>query len=61
MILNIYFDVYPWTTQENIYFQNIPADKPSNAKRYRVDIEIADPKDPDEVFEAEAKEIKNET
>lgn len=58
MKLSIYFDVYSWTTQDNIWFQSIPADKPSNCKRYRVDVEIPDPKQPDVIMEAEAQEEK---
>lgn len=60
MKLSVYFDVFPWTTQENIYFQNIPADKPMNGTRYRVDVEIPDPKNPDVIIEGEANEASDD-
>jgi len=49
----IYFDVYPWTRKpEDIYPTIIPGPKQKGAKRYRVDVGIEDPNEPDEITQS---------
>ena len=44
MKLKVYFDVYPWSNQENTFFWgNIPTQPVINGKRYVAEIEVPDP------------------
>lgn len=62
MKLSIYFDVESWMSKpEHFYlFTDSSNHKSKTAIRYRVDVEIEDPKQPDIVVEASAvEEIDN--
>ena len=60
MKLSIYFDVEPWMKPENIISFTVPySEKSSSAKRYRVDVEIPDPVQPDVVIPGEAVEVQS--
>lgn len=55
MKLSFYFDVYPWTKEyEVIYASTSIGNKLSDATRYRIDVEIKDPADPNEVINTQA-------
>lgn len=58
MKIEFYFDVYPWTKPESIYpmVQN-PSEKPRGAKRYKIEVEISDPAQPDEIITSQAIEV----
>ena len=60
MKISFYFDVYPYSKSDEIYTVNRSQLMPkySNAKRYQIDVEIADPTDVDEVINAEAIEVQ---
>lgn len=58
MKVSIYFDIYTWSTPENIH----PTTKPSESKlngatRYRVDVDIPDPAKPDEIISGKIDEV----
>lgn len=62
MKVSIYFDVYPWTSSPEEIFpftkaQSVKLD--DSVTRYRVDVEIPDPGQPDAVIHAEAKPMKD--
>lgn len=57
MKLSFYFDIYPWTKpNETIYASTSYEHKHSNVKRYRIDVEIPDPAEPDEIIKTNAIE-----
>jgi hypothetical protein len=62
MKLSIYFDVESWMSRPEHFhpFTKPSTNKSKTAKRYRIDVEIEDPKQPDVIVESEAiEEINN--
>jgi len=59
MKLSFYFDVYPWTKETDIVYARtgVDSEKHSGAKRYRVDVEVEDPCQPDEIIQGTVKEV----
>lgn len=62
MKVSIYFDVYPWTSSPEEIFpfmkvQSVKLD--DSVTRYRVDVEIPDPRQSDVVIQADAKPMKD--
>ncbi len=60
MKLKIYLDVSRWTDQGHFFPANDPrnlGDKAKDAKRYRVEFEVADPGQVDETVQGKAVEI----
>lgn len=58
MQLSFYFDIYPWTKAGDvIYASTIKEAKSTQSKRYRVDVEIPDPAQPDEIISAQPIEV----
>lgn len=58
MKLSLYFDIYPWTKSTDvIYTSSIKDAKSHGAKRYRVDIEIDDPAQPDKIISAQPTKV----
>lgn len=58
MKLSFYFDIYPWTKPgTHIYASTSYNPKDSNAKRYRVDFEVPDPAQPDEIINVQPIEV----
>ena len=57
MNVSIYLDVYPWTRKaEDIFVTTAPRKHGELNKRYRVDVEIPDPAEPDEIIKGIAIE-----
>lgn len=58
MKLSFYFDVYPWTKSSDvIYTSTLVERKQASATRYRIDIEIDDPAQPDKIVKAKPIEV----
>ena len=58
MKLSFYFDIYPWSKPtDNFYASTMKDTKPNSAKRYRVDVEVDDPAQPDEIVNAQPIEV----
>ena len=59
MKLSFYFDVYGYESEGmDILASTKPTTKMDSATRYRMDVEIPDPRKPDHVVKAEAVEVK---
>ena len=55
MKLSFYFDLWPGTKASDTIYASTRADvKPIHTTRYRIDVEIKDPADPDEVINTKA-------
>lgn len=53
MQLSFYFDIYPWTKQSDaIYASTLVERKQASATRYRIDITVDDPAQPDKIISA---------
>jgi len=61
MKLSIYLDVEPWMNEQGHFypFTDLGRVKAKTATRYRFDVEIPDPMQPDVVLEPEVKKIDN--
>jgi len=58
MKVDIYFDVYPWTNNpEDISPTTRPWEKAKDAIRYKVSVEIPDPKNPDIVLDGNTEKV----
>ncbi len=62
MKLSFYFDINPWDTENSLIYAyaNVVSlnEKNPGTIRYRIDVEIPDPKSPDVIITGEAKEIE---
>jgi len=60
MKISLYFDIYPWTTSENVavFSRSYVPERNKLAKRYQVNVEVPDPAEPDEVLEAKAMRLE---
>lgn len=58
MKVDIYFDVYPYTNSpEDISPTTHPWEKSKDATRYKVSVEIPDPRNPDVVLNGEIEKV----
>ena len=59
MKLSFYFDVNSWMKKgDDVWAVTNPAAKLPNSTRYRIDVTIPDPAEPDKVIEGKAVEVK---
>jgi len=54
MKVTFYFDVFSWSKPGNVFASVDPSPKAEGCRRYRVDVEVPDPGDPDVVIEGKA-------